>query len=226
MRRVVAGLVAVVLVAGCGPRAHANPPGADYDFGYQALWPFPDLAAADRWLADPAATPWHGDPAATALTFTRDFLGLRDIDRTTGVRYRGDEAWVGVGIADPNGAPVTVATLHLVRFGPAADAPWEVVGSEDTGLTLDRPGYGSTVGSVIDAGGTISGVDESLQLQARQLSGLIGEFCCLSAGGERAPWSVRLPISGTQPGAITVVVWTGGHYANIERFAITGLRSG
>jgi hypothetical protein len=34
-----------------------------------------------------------------------------------------------------------------------------------------------------------------------------------------------VPVSGAAPGAVTVVVSTGGHYANIERFAITGLRA-
>jgi len=75
-------------------------------------------------------------------------------------------------------------------------------------------------------GGVISGVDESLHVQVRQPAGLLGEYCCLPAGGQGSPWSVSVPVTSSQPGAVTVVVSTGGHYANIERFAITGLRAG
>lgn len=204
------------------------PDAGGYVFGYQPMWPFPDQAAADNWLQQgrPAGDSlWHADPAATALRFTREYLGFTDLDRTTTVNEQPREAWVGVGQADPRGESITVATLHLARLGPTADAPWEVVGSEDTELTLDTPAYGSPVQPILAVGGIISGVDESLHVQARQLSGLVGESCCLPAGGQRSPWSVSVPITGTVPGAVTVVVSTGGHYANIERFAITGLRA-
>jgi hypothetical protein len=204
-------------------------PDADgYVFPYQPLWPFAERAEADRWLAEGRRTGdslWHADPRATALTFTREFLGFTDLDRTIAVTEQPREAWVGVGRADPRGNSMTVANLHLARLGPAADAPWEVVGTEDTDLTLDRPAYGSPVQPVIEVGGTISGVDESLHIQARQASSMVGEFCCVPAGGQRAPWSATLSIAATKPGAVTVVVSTGGHYARIERFAITALRA-
>jgi hypothetical protein len=226
MRRLLAATVTAALIAGGSAAPAGGTPTAE--FPYQPLWPFADQAAADTWLQDGRSAGeslWHADPAATALKFTREFLGFTDLDRTTTANVQPREAWIGVGQADPRGQPLTVATLHLARLGPAVDAPWEVVGTEDTDLTLDTPVYGSPVQPLLTVGGTISGVDESLHVQARQLAGLIGEFCCLPAGGQRSPWSAVVPISPVQPGAVTVVVSTGGHYANIERFAITGLQS-
>ncbi len=223
-----AGSAALLFSGVCAGPAGGAPTPAGYVLGYVPLWPFPDQAAADAWLRDGppvGESMWHADPAATALAFTRDFLGFTDLDRTTTANVQPREAWVGVGQADPRGESITVATLHLARLGPTDDAPWEVVGSEDTELTLDAPAYGSPAQPVLTVGGVISGVDESLHVQARQLSGLVGESCCLPAGGQRSPWSVSVPITGTVPGAVTVVVSTGGHYANIERFAITGLRA-
>lgn len=215
MRRAAAVLGATVLLAGCAGRDRAPDPA--YAFGFQPLWPYrtvQDAAAADGKAAD---------AAATALRFTREFLGFTDLDRTTTATVEDREAWVGVGQADPRGQPITVATLHLARFGPAGDAPWEVVGSEDTDLTIDTPPYGSPVRPVVTVGGVISGVDESLHVRALQIGGQVGEFCCAPAGGEHSRWSVSLPIADPEPGAVTVVVSTGGHYANIERFAITAL---
>jgi hypothetical protein len=240
LRTMAAAGVAALMLIGGGPAAPAvavptpgptpvpTPSPVPYSFPYQPLWPFPDQAAADNWLQERrplGESLWHADPAATALKFTREFLGFTDLDLTTTVNVAPREAWVGVGQADPRGQPLTVATLHLARLGPAADAPWAVVGTEDTELTLDTPAYGSPVQPVLDVGGIVSGVDESLHVQARQISGLLGEFCCLPAGGQRSPWSASVPISPAQPGAVTVVVSTGGHYAAIERFAITGLRA-
>lgn len=238
MRRATAAVgLAALLLPGCAPPADDRPsPSAGasettatpgYDFGYQPLWPFATQADADRWRSDgrAGADAWHADPRTTAQKFTREFLGFGDLNRITTVTEQPREAWVGVGQDDPRGIPITVATLHLARFGPAADAPWEVVGSEDTDLTLDTPAYGSAVQSVTEVGGTISGVDESLHIQARQIAGPVGEFCCVPAGGQRAEWSATVPIATTGPGAVTVVVSTGGHYAALERFAITGLRA-
>ena len=225
MRRLPAAVGVAALLLGGGPAAPAGGAPAG-DFPYQPLWPFADQAAADTWLQEPRPDSlWLADPAATALKFTREFLGFTDLDRTTTANVQPREAWVGVGQAGPRGEPLTVATLHLARIGPAAEAPWVVVGSEDTDLTLDTPAYGSPVQPLLTVGGVISGVDESLHIQARQPAGLVGEFCCLPAGGQRSPWSAVVPIAATQPGAVTVVVSTGGHYANIERFAITGLRA-
>jgi hypothetical protein len=199
-------------------------------FAYLPLWPFPSQAEADRWLrdgADSGPAPWHADPRTTALRFAQDHLGFAEIDRTTIVTEHVDEAWVGVGYASPNGEAHTAARIHLARFGAAPNAPWEVVGSLDDTLTLSAPSYGSVAGTEIDAGGVITGVDESLHLQLRQNSqeDVLGEYCCVPAGGESRPWSATFSTSPPQPGALTLVVWTGGHSADVERFAVTGLRA-
>jgi hypothetical protein len=54
--------------------------------------------------------------------------------------------------------------------------------------------------------------------------GPIGESpCCLPAGGERMPWETTVSFAGATDPALTIVVWTGGHYQGVERFAITGV---
>lgn len=243
---VVVAAVAVMTVSGCGHTAsgHREPTSTSMatsaqssqppsqpptiGFGYQPMWPFPGEEEADLWLRDAASrgeSTWHADPAATALRFTREFLGFTDLDRTTTATVQPRQAWIGVGQADPKGDPVTVARVHLARLGAADDAPWEVVGTEDTELTLDQPAYGGALQPELRVGGTITGVDESLHVQARQLGGLIGEFCCQPAGGQNARWSATVQIGPARPGTVTVVVSTGGHYAHIERFAVTALRS-
>ena len=171
---------------------------------------------------------WRGDAdaEATALRFTRDFLGYQELDRVVSAEFAGGEAWVDVGALLPDGKPRTAATVHLARFGSAPDAPWEVVGTRDTILTLDRPAYGSVTGPTIEAGGVITGVDESLHLQVLQSSqpAPLGESCCVPAGGQQQPWSSRVSFTGAQPGTVVLAVSTGGHVAEVEAFAVTGLR--
>jgi hypothetical protein len=219
-------ILGAAIVTGSGPLA---PPALAEGFPYQPLWPFASQDEADRWLRDGAVAdePWHADPKATALLFAKDYLGFAEIDRTTTVTEQVDEAWVGVGYASPNGESNTAATIHLARFGTAPNAPWEVVGSRDDALTLSTPRYGSTVGTVIEAGGTITGVDESLHLQVRQSTqeNALGDYCCVPAGGESRPWSAKFSTLPPQPGALTLVVWTGGHVADVEKFSVTGLRA-
>ncbi len=231
VRRAGAVLVAVMLVA-CGvPTATPSPSPAPSAFAFQPLWPFASQQEADDWLNGQAAaghSPWHADAKATALFFTQNYLGFTEVDRTTTVAEEPGEAWVGVGYPLPDARSATVATIHLARFGPRPDAPWEVVGTRDDVLTLETPPYGSTAASVIEAGGVITGVDESMHLQVRQSTqaGVLGEDCCAAAGGEAQPWSARATMtSPPQPGALTLVVWTGGHVATVEKFAVTGLRA-
>ena len=49
-------------------------------------------------------------------------------------------------------------------FGPDADSPWEVVGSDDTTFSVEQPAYGSTVQSPMLVGGHITGVDENIRV--------------------------------------------------------------
>ncbi len=197
-------------------------------FRYVPLWPFRGVADAAAWQASYRATgaqPWHLDPAQTALAFTRDFLGYREIDRVVGTIERsGREAWVPVGAAPVSGQAHAAAVLHLARIGAAPNPPWEVVGSRDTTLTLTTPRYGASVVSPVTVGGRITGVDENLQVQVRSLSGLAGRASNIPAGGLRTPWSATVAFSAPSAAVLTVAVSTGGHLRAVERFAITGLR--
>jgi hypothetical protein len=197
-----------------------------YSFRHQPLFPFASAAEAETWrTAGGGSQPWHADAEATALAFTA-WLGFDEIGQVTSRDIRAAEAWVGVGYTVPSGDTATAAVIHLLRFGPAADAPWEVVGTRDTTLTLDTPRYGSTASSPLTVGGLVTGVDENLRVQVRQLSSEapLGESCCLPAGGVQSPWSATVSYAGATDAALTVVVSTGGHLQGVEVFAITGLR--
>jgi Immunoglobulin-like domain of bacterial spore germination len=199
------------------------------EFQYQPLWPFRTQAEADAWRQQNDAQgtqPWHVDAEQTALSFTTGYLGFGEIDRVVAKDIREREAWVSVGYAPGTGRLSTSAVIHLVRFGAGDGAPWEVVGTRDTDLTLETPSYGSGVSSPVTVGGRITGVDESLRIQVRQSSSEvpIGESCCLPAGGDNTPWQAKVSFSGATDPALTIVVSTGGHVQGIERFAITGVR--
>jgi hypothetical protein len=193
-------------------------------FRFAPLWPFASAGDAVAWqrAADPGGhQPWHYDPGATATTFAQSYLGYTEVDRVTSVRTAGDEAWVGVG-ADP-GFPAAV--LHLEQIGTGAPRPWEVVGSEDTTLSLTTPPYGTTAHAPLTVGGLITGVDEALQVQVRTLAAAqpIGRAGPIAAGGQAQPWTATVPLASPHPGLLTVAVSTGGHRFAVERFAITAV---
>ncbi len=198
-------------------------------FGYQPLWPFADAASVAAWqqaYRDGGHQPWHLDAAASATAFTTGYLGFGELDQVVGTTVVGREAWVGVGQRLPNGTTSTAAVVHLARWGSGADAPWEVAGTRDTTLAVDTPPYGSTARSPLTVGGTIAGVDESLRLQVRApaSASVLGESCCVPAGGQHARWSATVAYSPTTAGTLAVVVSTGGHVAAVERFAVTAVR--
>ncbi|MBC6458804.1 hypothetical protein HKK72_12970 [Actinomadura sp. HBU206391] len=197
--------------------------------GHQPLWPFGSADEARAWQGTYRAgghQPWHLSAEDTALAFTR-FLGLKGIDRVTRRAVAGGDARVGVGYRGPEGTG-TAAVIHLVRLGVGADAPWEVVGTDDKELSLTIPAYGATVTSPIAVGGSITGVDESLRVAVHQRSSgsAIGVFCCVPAGGTPGRWSAKVPFQGAHDPVLTIVVTTGGHVAEVERFAVTGVRKG
>jgi hypothetical protein len=205
----------------------AGDPGA-FALGSQPLWPFRTYAEAEDWRATSGEghQPWHADAAETAALFTTSYLGFTEIGEITSTDVRADEAWIGVGYREQAGGPQsTSAVVHLVRFGPDADSPWEVVGTRDTDLTLDTPRYGARVSSPATVGGTVTGVDECLVVQVRQPSSgaPLGEAPCLPAGGEGFPWQTTVAWSGASDPALTIVVSTGGHAQGVERFAVTGV---
>jgi len=199
-------------------------------FGYQPLWPFAGVADAAAWQRSYRSgghQPWRLDAGLTALSFTRTYLGYQNIDRVVGQTASGTQAWVTVGYADPNGAAAPAAVVHLARIGTGQDAPWEVVGTRDTTLTLTRPGYGTTVTPPVTVGGWITGVDESLSVQVRALGEpVLAKLAGIPAGGVRSPWSARIGFTAPAGTVVTIAVSTGGHTAAVEEFAITGVRVG
>lgn len=206
------------------------PPSAK-PFAYQPLWPFTSVADAAKWqraYRDGGQQPWHLDADETALSFTTGFLGFTEIDRVITRSIEGNEAWISVGYQSGEGSASVAAVLHLVRISDGDDAPWEVVGTRDSTLTLERPRYGAKVSSPITVSGRITGVDESIRVDVRQAGTEepVGKSCCLPGGGEKQPWSVRVTFRGAADGALTVVASTGGHVQEVERFAITAVRIG
>jgi hypothetical protein len=52
----------------------------------------------------------------------------------------------------------------------------------------------------------------------------VGERCCLPAGGVDSPWSTSVSFTPQGAETLTIVVSTGGHIQEVERFAVTGVR--
>jgi len=197
--------------------------------GYLPLYPFAGLAEVRAWQVSYQSgghQPWHLSPDITATAFAA-FLGYTGVTQVAHGTVSGGDAHVAVGIKLPNGTTSTSAIVHLLRFGSGKDAPWEVVGTEDTTFTLDRPAYGSTVASPVTAGGIITGVDENVRVTVHSSSGQgpVGAYCCRAAGGTSSPWSVRVTFRATPAEVITIAASTGGHVATVERFAVTGARA-
>ncbi len=197
--------------------------------GLQPIWPFTTVAQAQAWQRDYRSgghQPWHLDPERTALSFTQGYLGFKDVDRISSRRINGRDARIGVGLTSPE-TTGSAAVIHLVRYGTAPDAPWEVVGTDDSTFSLTTPGYGSVVRSPLLTGGRISGVDEGIRVQVRQPSSTkpLGSSCCTPAGGNSQPWKVSLPFSGAKDTVLTVIASTGGHIAEVERFTVTAVRT-
>lgn len=200
-------------------------------FRYQPLWPFQSLSDVQSWQEAYRAggtQPWHLDAAQTALDFSRGFLGYTDIDRTFGTTTNSAGEHVTVGFDNPNGQPVKAAVIHLVRFGPGTDAPWEVVGSDDgPDFTLATPAYGAVASSPVAVGGKITGVDESIKVQVLQQSSTmpLGVSAPTPAGGNGSPWKTTVSFRGATDAVLTIAASTGGHLAAVERFTVTGVRT-
>jgi hypothetical protein len=213
------------------PATSATPaPATGLPSGYLPLFPFASLADVHAWQASYHSgghQPWHRSPGLTATAFAA-FLGYTDLTRVARSTVSGGDAHVAVGSKRPDGSISTAAVIHLVLFGSGQYAPWEVVGTDDTTFTLDRPAYGSTVSSPATASGMITGVDESIKVTVHALSaqGPVGAYCCRAAGGTRSPWSAQVTFHATPGEVITMAAATGGHLAAVERFAVTGTRAG
>jgi hypothetical protein len=197
--------------------------------GYLPLFPFSGPADVTEWqqaYRSGGHQPWHLDAGETAVAFARA-LGYNEVDRATSSTIQGDDAKIGVGWVAPEEMerPATVAVVHLKRFGTDEDSPWEVVGTEDTSLSLTTPAYGSTAASPTTVGGRITGVDESLIVTVHAPDQTtIGRADPIPGGGQNQPWSTKVSFTA-QPGQVlTIAVCTGGHLRQVERFAVTGIR--
>ena len=194
------------------------------------------------WSPSPSrssgAQPWHLDPGLTAVGFTTGHLGFAELNQETSRRVVGREAWIGVGRdrhdrhlgtaagMDPTRMG-TAAVVHLARIGAGGGAAWEVVGTRDSTPSITAPRYGAAVSSPLTVGGRISGVDEALRVAVIDGNGrTLGRVSGAPAGGGNTPWSVTVGFARPSGGVLTVVVSTGGHVAEVERFAVTGVRTG
>jgi hypothetical protein len=236
----IGALVAVFAFTGSDesdPGANDTTPAAERDSarsaamdGHEWLWPFADEAEALEWqrgYREGGHSPWHVDAEATALSFTTGYLGFTGIDQVVDSSIDGDTAEVTVGYVGDGDSASPAATLLLVRLGSGDDAPWEVVGSaESDSMALTEPAPGTAASSPMRVAGLITGVDESIHVQVRDPAqpAPVGDECCLPAGGEDTPWSTTVTFGGTPTSTLTVVASTGGHVADVERFAVTGVR--
>jgi hypothetical protein len=197
---------------------------------YLPLFPFSTAQEVQTWQQSYASgghQPWHLDAGQSALAFAA-WLGFSSIDKVIRIRSDGIGAHVSVGfyVGGPSKENVTSAIVHLVHWGTGSDAPWEVVGTDDTTFSLTRPAYGATVTSPVIVGGVISGVDENIKVQVRtsSSSSTLGTFCCLPAGNINTPWNAPVSFRTSSGAVITIAAETGGGVAAVERFTVTGVR--
>ena len=198
---------------------------------YLPLWPFATVQQVQAWEASDSSgghQPWHLDAGMTAQAFVTGYLGFTEIGTVINTITDASGAHVAIGFVTAGMSTSTAAVIHLVRWGTSPRAPWEVVGTDDTTLALTNPAYGATATSPVTVGGTIAGVDEQLVVTVRQSvsSAPLGVSPGMPAGGVDAPWSSMVSYRGATQPVLTIVVQTGGHLRAVERFAVTGVRSG
>jgi len=196
---------------------------------YLALWPFRTVSDVQSWqqaYSSSGIDAWHLNSSTTALNFTMDYLGFMEVNAVIGSTTNGSGTHVSVGFHPTSGSSVTSAVVHLVRWGTGSNAPWEVVGTDDTTFSLTIPAYGATASSPLPVGGTITGADENISVNVRQpsSSSAIGSYCCTPAGGTGSPWSATVSYAGATDPVLTIVAATGGHIQAVERFTVTGVR--
>jgi hypothetical protein len=198
-------------------------------FSYLYVYPFPSLAEAQAWqraYRSGGHQPWHLDPGMTATSFA-DFLGYAMADQVISVHTDASGAHVALGYHNPNGVPVTSSVVHLVRVSNGNDAPWEVVGNDQSSdFTLTSPKYAAAAVSPMRVAGTITGVDDNIRVSVRQPSSNLplGGFCCLPAGGVNSPWSTTASFTNATDPILVISASTGGHLQTIERFVFTATR--
>jgi hypothetical protein len=152
--------------------------------------------------------PWHLDAGQTGLLFTTGFLGFDEVNAIVSRSVRGDDATIAVGYRSDSTTPSVAAVVHLRRrIGQGDDAPWEVVGTRDSTFTLDRPRYGAAATSRLVVGGRITGVDESIRVEVRQVS----SENPLGTARSRCGPPPRRCIRASPPGRDRTSRWRGSH---------------
>src|SRR5262249_56133931 len=101
-------------------------------------------------------TPWHPTTGVTGLAFTQGYLGFSRSGKVAALRISGGGAHVTVGFHRPDGHVSAAAVIHMVKYGSGRNVPWEVVGTDDTTLTLDVPAYGGVATSPVRIGGEVT----------------------------------------------------------------------
>ena len=209
------------------PRRPAASPARGFELGSQPLWPFRTFADAEAWRAAAAEghQPWHADAAGTAALFTTSFLGFTEIDEITSTDVRADEAWIGVGYREEAGRPpVTSAVVHLVRFGPHADSPWRWSAPATPASRWTPPATGPASRHRPRSAARSRAWTSAWSCRCASRRRGPARRGPVRAGGRRGlPWQTTVAWSGASDPALTVVVWTGGHVQDVERFAVTGV---
>jgi hypothetical protein len=106
---------------------------------FQPLFPFANLAHAQAWQRAHASgghESWHLSPELTAVAFSQEYLGFSEINKVADHSVSQGDARVAVGLTLPDGRVSSAAIVHLVRYGSGNNAPWEVVGTDDTTITV------------------------------------------------------------------------------------------
>ncbi|HZU79795.1 MAG TPA: hypothetical protein VE991_07740 [Acidimicrobiales bacterium] len=193
------------------------------------VYPFASVAEVQAWqqsYQSSGAQPWHLDAGQSALQFT-SFLGFSQIDKVVSTSTGTDGAHVTVGFATGS-QTTTSAVIHLVRWGSGTDAPWEVVGTDDTTFSLTTPAYGAKTTSPATVGGRITGTDENIEVRVfgPDSPSALDTYCCMAAGGTDTPWQANVVFRASKGTVLAIVAQTGGHVATVERFTVTAVRAG
>ena len=178
-----------------------------------AIWPFASAAQVSAWRADPSGKPWATDARAVAAHFLSDYLRLPGLT-------------VGPGCAscleiDVRTASTSAGTLHLVADSHASPVVYSVTGVDPPpGLSVTRPVSGQRVGTPVQVGGGITGVDESILVRLLSQAGKALGQTSAPAGSGR-PWTASLPWSDRSwyTGAL-VLTTTSPKDGSVNRLAV------
>lgn len=168
------------------------------------FFPFTSDAQAADWAEAPGARTWADDPVAVAQHLLDDLLDLDGVRATRDTCLCEGQARVDVQAGD-----ATVARVTLALLGTSATRPWVVLSVDSDasgGLSVSSPKAGTEVSSPLTVTGTVTGVDESVQVRLRTVPGTLLDEQFVPAGMDH-PWSTQLSWSSSQwtTGVVTAV---------------------